>query len=101
MNRIFYEKLAVMTFVFSLVICGTVYSEDNESSQGVKKYGVVHNIAEDRQVVKIGGVYEPEGLDFYMKRQFDRIMTELEKIQNKLSKLEDEVKAMRSGGAKT
>lgn len=87
--------LSVLFFVVLLAAIPVLTNaQDEDESQGVKRYGVVHNIAPDRQVVNVGGIYEPEGLDIYLKRQLDRVDSRLGSIESKLSKLEDDVRAL-------
>jgi len=59
-----------------------------EKDRGVTRYGVTYNIAEDREIEKIGGVYEPEGLDKYMKRKFDELSSNLQRLDARLAALE-------------
>lgn len=54
---------------------------------GEKRYGVVQNIAEDRKVERVGGIYEPEGLDKYMKRRFDAMDSRLDELNAKMDDL--------------
>jgi hypothetical protein len=78
-------KISVVTFLFFVTIMFT-FSQSG-LSEGVKKYGVVHNIAEDRIFENIGGLHEPEGLDKYMKRHFDS-------LQLKINELSGEIRAL-------
>ena len=79
---------ALMAF---LLFSSAAYAE---SEGGVKEHGVIHNIAEDRKVEKIGGIYEPEALDKYLKRKFDDMSAQLTDMNQKLSSLSSEVKAV-------
>lgn len=58
---------------------------------GQKKYGVVHNIADDRQLERVGGIYEPEGLDKYMKRRFDGLGEQIGSVESRLAGLENQM----------
>lgn len=70
--------------------------EEDVESTGVKKYGFVHNIAEDRKLVKVGGVYEPEGLDLYLKRLFDGLSARLLRLEDKIDRLDKRLAAAES-----
>lgn len=73
--------------VFGIGACAlTVYAQTGDGGQ--KKYGVVHNIAEDRQLERVGGIYEPEGIDKYMKRRFDALSDQIKSLDSRLSALE-------------
>lgn len=77
------NKMFWLTALAVLTLPGFVSAQ----SGGVKKHGVVYNIAEDRQVEKVGGIYEPEGLDKYMQRRFDA-------LENRMSQIEDQIGKM-------
>ncbi len=63
--------------------------DDEEAHQaGLKKYGVIHNMADDRQVERVGGIYEPEGLDKYMKRKFDAVGSQIDALSSKIDQIE-------------
>ena len=83
--------------LWSLAICfyNGLSPEGYAQEAGERKYGVIHNIAEDRQVERIGGIYEPEGLDKYMKRHFEAILSELQAVQNRLTDVEAALNEMR------
>lgn len=88
------EWFLIVLLIFSAA--GPVYlAAADEKDAGVVRYGVTHNIAEDRVVQKIGGIYEPEGLDKYMKRKFDEIHTKIDAMQEKLAGIEADIKAMK------
>ena len=63
----------------------------DESSGGVKKDGVIHNIAEDREVIKAGGINEPEGLDKYMKRHFDQLEAKVSSMEERMKSISDQM----------
>jgi len=71
---------------FSVLVPVCSAAEDGET--GVKKYGVVHDIAEDRQINRVGGIYEPEGLDRYLKRKFDALFEKIGGMESRLQKME-------------
>ncbi len=68
-----------------------VSSSVQAEEAGQKKYGVVQNIAEDRAVERVGGIYEPEGIDKYMKRRFDMLADQMNKMDSRLTHVEDQV----------
>lgn len=79
----FIAALSLLTVLF----CSQVFAQSN----GVKKHGVIYNIAEDRQVEKVGGIYEPEGLDKYMQRRFDAMDQRLSAIESQISQTRAEI----------
>ncbi|PIQ86866.1 MAG: hypothetical protein COV74_03275 [Candidatus Omnitrophica bacterium CG11_big_fil_rev_8_21_14_0_20_45_26] len=88
--------LAMMS-VLSGVVCMSVFAEErksDETSEGIKKYGIVYNMAEDREVIRIGGKYEPEGVDIYMKRHFDKVHASIEQLTEKMNALEVKINDM-------
>lgn len=68
--------------------------DENEGTAGVQKKGVVFNIAPDREVEKIGGVYQPEGLDIYLKRHLDAIYQKLDTLETGLVQLDRDLKLL-------
>lgn len=83
-----FAAIAVMLCGFA---AGSVWADENDNS-GVVRYGVTHNIAEDRKVEKVGGIYEPEGLDKYMKRKFDDLEAKIEGLAEKIEGLTRSIK---------
>ncbi len=77
---------AMIGFGIVLVSC-SAWAEE----AGQKKYGVVQNIAEDRVVERVGGIYEPEGIDKYMKRRFDMLADQLNKMDSRLANIESQI----------
>lgn len=76
--------------VFAAVLLSSIeasYAEDG----GQKKYGVIHNIAEDRQVERVGGIYEPEGIDKYMKRRFDDLAAQINRLDSRMAQMETQI----------
>ncbi len=59
-------------------------ADDARQEKGVKVNGVVFNIAKDRKIEKIGGVYNPEGIDKYVDRRFVEMTERLQKIELQL-----------------
>jgi len=78
-----------------LILAGPVAASEAEEG-GLKKYGVIHNIASDRQVERVGGIYEPEGLDKYVQRKFDEVYARLDELENRLAGIEKSIEAVKS-----
>ena len=88
------KLLAVFLFVFmlgSLAPSALAVMEASEKDASVRKLGVSWNIAQDRKMENNGGIYEPEGLDKYMKRYFDDLSAKVEKLSAKIDKLSAQV----------
>jgi hypothetical protein len=86
-------KKLTFTAGFLLLLTG-IYgsaSAQEETDKGVKKFGTVHNIADDRRIEKIGGLYEPEGLDKYMKRLFDGLQARIAGIETQVARMEKQL----------
>ncbi len=76
------DSLTRTILIFSLgtlSLGGPAFAED--ADQGVKKYGVVFDIASDRRVEKAGGIYQPEGLDKYIKRLTDDLAARITALE--------------------
>lgn len=95
--------LAVLCCVCVLAL--PVFCADEDEEQGVKKYGMTYNIAQDREVIKVGGIYEPEGLDKYLKRRLDKVDAQLAELDGKLAKIDEDLQkfsaALKQHDAKT
>lgn len=65
--------------------------EASEKDQAVRKLGVSWNIAEDRKMENISGIYEPEGLDKYMKRYFEQLSAKVDQLTDQNKRLEKKV----------
>jgi hypothetical protein len=74
----------------------TQEDEDEDEDTGVLSHGVVHNIAEDRKVIRVGGKYEPEGLDFYIQRHFEDLTERMRALEAKLDAIESELQSLRA-----
>lgn len=89
LHRLFLLSLGAGLGVAAMLRAGSgLLCAEEEAVPGVKKYGVVHNIAEDRRVEKVGGLYEPEGLDIYIKRHLDAFGAKIEALESKLDDFE-------------
>lgn len=82
-RALFLGLFAAVFFSFTTVS----HAEDG----GQKKYGVIHNIAEDRQVERVGGIYEPEGIDKYMKRRFDDLAAQINRLDSRMAQMETQI----------
>ncbi|MCB9800243.1 MAG: hypothetical protein H6757_05750 [Candidatus Omnitrophica bacterium] len=67
----------------------------DESSGGVKKAGVIFNIAADRRVEKIGGVVQPEPLDQYLARLFTALSEQIQTLDEKVVRLQEDVSELK------
>lgn len=82
-------QLWLWMFVLASVLAPAAARAEDEGGQ--KKYGVIHNIAEDRQVERVGGIYEPEGIDKYMKRRFDDLAAQMNSLDSRLAQMESQI----------
>ena len=72
-----------------LLFCGLPQGwSDDESQGGVRASGVIFNIASDRKVEKIGGIMQPEPLDFYLKRLFEELSKKMDQMDLRLQSIE-------------
>jgi len=87
------SSVVVFTLLLvSLIVVGRATSEEG----GVRRYGVIYNIAQDRQVIKVGGKYEPEGIDIYMKRLFDDMAQRFSDVESRVGQLEAKIEKLSS-----
>lgn len=84
-----------------LITCFAVplYAAEDEEGKvgGVKAFGVIYNMAEDRTVERVGGKYEPEGLDKYMKRKIEAVQADIKVVNDKITAMQKqmaEIKAL-------
>jgi hypothetical protein len=82
--------IPVLMFSVSSIALGeeSEYGKYDEALGGVVSHGIVHNIARDRRVIKTAGLWEPEGVDKYMKRHFDALSTKIDKLGNQIKSME-------------
>lgn len=83
--------IGILLMLFSILGGGSgplLYAQEDS---GVQKFGVIYNIAEDRQIEKIGGVNQPEGLDKYMKRKFDALQEQINALDRKIAGIEEKL----------
>ena len=81
-------------------------NETKTKDEGVTSHGVVFNIAKDRKVEKVGGLYEPEGLDKYVDRKVSelsermaRFEAQLDQTNSKLDEISKKLSAMTSAAS--
>ncbi|MBI4550376.1 MAG: hypothetical protein HY714_05575, partial [Candidatus Omnitrophica bacterium] len=89
-----YRRFLTLCLAWILLLAGgefRVLGAQDETDEGVKKFGTVHNIAEDRKIEKIGGLYEPEGLDKYMKRLFEGVNARMDALEGQVSRVEKQL----------
>lgn len=90
----------LMALVVSLFLASGVFAEEEpaksdtagETDQGITKHGFVHNIAPDRRVEKVGGIYEPESLDKYIQRHMENLSKQVSDLDAKISRVETQLK---------
>lgn len=69
----------------------TAAADVSSDDQGVKKVGVVWNIAKDRKIENIGGLYQPEELDKYMRRLVDELSARIDQLIQQNGVLEQKI----------
>lgn len=94
MQRIRFTQIFMFSFLVLAACPGMAVSAEEE--KGVLAGGVVHNIASDRKVEKIGGILQPEPLDLYLKRLFQELSAQMTRIEKRLEDLEKEVRVIAS-----
>jgi len=73
--------ILIFTGGFFSLVSPLSFAEEPSSDQGVKHNGVVFNIAKDRKIEKIGGIYEPEGVDKYVNRKINEVNDRIERLE--------------------
>lgn len=68
-----------------------VFADSTEKDSSVRRYGVAWNVAEDRKMENINGVYQPEDLDKYMKRYFEQLFSKVNELSVKMDRLSGQV----------
>ncbi len=77
-----------------LWICSTglqAATEVSSKDQAVQEVGVAWNMASDRKIENDGGIYQPEGLDKYMKRYFDQFNAKIDQLIERSDRLEKKI----------
>ncbi|OQA51110.1 MAG: hypothetical protein BWY44_01246 [Candidatus Omnitrophica bacterium ADurb.Bin292] len=89
--------------LFCLLSAGGLQAENyvSDKDESVKKMGVAWNIAEDRMIANYAGVYQPEGLDVYMKRHFDLFTAKLDQLSAEINQLQKKVDSLMGKGTGT
>ena len=68
-----------------------IAADGSQKDTSVRKYGVAWNVAEDRKIENINGIYQPEDLDKYVKRYFEQVFTKLNELSLKMDSLSGQV----------
>ena len=99
-NKFFIGCLLSVIFsaVSTMAFADSPVSSNDES---VKRVGVAWKVAQDRKIENDGGLYQPEGLDKYMKRYFDQIMEKLDRLSEQNDRLEKKLEELTSKVSKT
>jgi hypothetical protein len=90
-----FRKAAV--FVMIVALGGLVPSRASaelsasDKDVSVRRLGVALNIAEDRKMENIAGIYQPEGLDKYMQRYFEQLSAKVDRVIDQNNRLEKKV----------
>ncbi|MFZ5801922.1 MAG: hypothetical protein ACOY3K_02260 [Candidatus Omnitrophota bacterium] len=94
-----FKKIQILGVIGSLGIGvpGPLWSAEDEKTElvGVKTKGVFFNVASDRRVENIGGVYQPEGLDIYLKRNLDTMSEEIRDLRKDVQDLAKGIEAIK------
>ena len=83
--------LGVSVLLMGISFGSLVFADSTEKDSSVRKYGVAWNVAEDRKMENINGVYQPEDLDKYMKRYFEQLFTKVNELSVKMDSLSSQV----------
>ncbi len=75
-------------------------TEVSSKDESVKSVGVAWNMASDRRIENDGGLYQPEGLDKYMKRYFDQFNAKIDQLIERTDRLEKKIDSMSPSKAK-
>lgn len=89
------RAVLISGIVFLMSVASSSFADDDDT--GVKSHGVIYNVAEDRRMEKIGGVYQPEDLDKYMKRHFDSLEQKLDNIASRLDTMAQQIQNSQTG----
>lgn len=96
----FYRKIAIFFVSWAIFSQGSFQAmaatDASTKDVSVRKLGVAWNMAEDRKMENIGGMYEPEGLDKYMKRYFDQLSAKVDQLIEQSKRLEKKVDELTS-----
>ncbi len=102
-SRMKFSTVFYGVFIFFVGSAGAFAADNADQENGVKVNGVVFNISKDRKIEKVGGVYNPEGLDKYVDRKVTEMTERLQKIEaqidesnKKLDKLTEQISLLSS-----
>lgn len=79
-----YQYSIVGLIVFCFLSPQAFGATEKKEEQGVLVNGVFLNIAKDRKIEKVGGIYEPEGLDKYVERRINLLDDRLQKMEEQM-----------------
>lgn len=86
-------RIVAMT-IAALAVAGVLLTPGVRAESGVTKHGFVHNIADDRNVEKVGGIYEPEGMDKYMRRKFEQVYDDIARLEGKIDGMQSQLESI-------
>ena len=98
-------SVAVLFLATTLSYCVDTV-KDGESTydreKGVRNVGTMQfNVAEDRVIEKQGKFYEPEGIDKYFSRKFEKVYENLKSINTALISVEERLTAVENTSENT
>lgn len=100
--RILYVLMAFsLTAIFLIFLNAHPVLSADEPTGGVKKGGVIFNIAADRKVEKIGGVVQPEPLDQYLGRLFAALSEQIQEVDTKVVRIQAELDEIKKAAKET
>ena len=76
----------IIFILIGVLVTANAFSAE-EKDNGVRVNGIAFNIAKDRKIEKIGGLYEPEGIDKYVERRMNQVSEEISKLDAKIEAL--------------
>jgi hypothetical protein len=87
------QKIMVVFILGIMGVSSLAMAEWDSSGKdtSVRRSGVSWNIAEDRKMENNRGIYEPEGMDKYMKRYFDQLLMKIDQLAEQNNRLEKKV----------
>jgi hypothetical protein len=91
------KKCVGLFLLVGLCVCGAgvqAATQVSSKDQAVQEVGVAWNMASDRKIENDGGLYQPEGLDKYMKRYFDQFSAKIDQLIERTDRLEKKIDAL-------
>jgi len=93
-KTVFALVIGIICMGLSFQVMADMSASEKDSS--VRKLGVAWNIADDRKMENSGGIYQPEGLDKYMKRYFEQFSAKIDQLVEQNNRLEKKIDELRS-----